>query len=74
MSTPQIRRADKVMSQAQTLATVQQGYCGRLATIGEDGYPYCVPLLYVWMDEELYVHKARGAPSNVRGTRSAGLL
>ena len=34
----------------------------RLATVGEDGYPYCMPLLYIWMDGEIYVHtgSARG--------------
>jgi len=56
---PQLRRADKLMSDERTLETLQGGFCGRLATIGEDGYPYCVPLLYVWMDGELYVHNTR---------------
>jgi len=38
------------------------GFSGRLATVGEDGYPYCVPLLYVWMDGHIYMHgtSARG--------------
>ncbi|MEA2825090.1 MAG: uncharacterized protein QOF03_1572 [Alphaproteobacteria bacterium] len=56
---PQLRRVDKLMSDERTLETLQRGFCGRLATIGEDGYPYCVPLLYVWMDGELYVHNTR---------------
>src|SRR5258706_1799522 len=56
---PQLRRADKLMSDERTLETLQRGFCGRLATIGDDGYPYCVPLLYVWMDGELYVHNTR---------------
>jgi len=56
---PQLRRVDKLMSDEKTLETLQHGFCGRLATIGEDGYPYCVPLLYVWMDGELYVHNTR---------------
>jgi uncharacterized protein len=63
MSTPpQIRRADKVMSHERTLQTLQHGFCGRLATIGEDGYPYCVPMLYVWLNGEVCLHnaKARG--------------
>jgi nitroimidazol reductase NimA-like FMN-containing flavoprotein (pyridoxamine 5'-phosphate oxidase superfamily) len=47
------------MSDERTLETLQRGFCGRLATIGEDGYPYCVPLLYVWMNGELYVHNTR---------------
>src|ERR1700704_5498892 len=56
---PQLRRVDKLLSDERTLETLQRGFCGRLATIGEDGYPYCVPLLYVWMDGELYVHNTR---------------
>ena len=56
---PQLRRVDKIMSDERTLETLQRGFCGRLATAGEDGYPYCVPLLYVWMDGELYVHNTR---------------
>ena len=32
---------------------------GRLASVGPDGYPYCVPLLYLWMDGEIYVHNSR---------------
>ena len=41
---------------------VARGFCGRLATIGADGYPYCVPLLYVAMDGQVFVHNtaARG--------------
>jgi nitroimidazol reductase NimA-like FMN-containing flavoprotein (pyridoxamine 5'-phosphate oxidase superfamily) len=59
---PQVRRKDRMMSDEQTLAALQGGFCGRLATVGEDGYPYCVPLLYVVMDGEVYVHNtsARG--------------
>jgi uncharacterized protein len=63
MSTsPEMRRADKVMSHARTLETLQRGFCGRLATIGDDGYPYCVPLLYLWLNGEVCLHnaKARG--------------
>jgi nitroimidazol reductase NimA-like FMN-containing flavoprotein (pyridoxamine 5'-phosphate oxidase superfamily) len=51
-----------MMTQPRAQQVLEGGFCGRLATVGEDGYPYCVPLLYVWMDEELYVHNtsARG--------------
>lgn len=59
---PQVRRTDKVMALDRTLETLERGFCGRLATVGEDGYPYCLPLLYVWMDGQVYVHNtlARG--------------
>jgi len=53
---PQVRRADKLMTADRTRATLAGGFCGRLATTGADGYPYCVPLLYVMLDGEIYVH------------------
>ena len=62
MSSPQLRRADRAMSEQQAYAMLERGFSGQLATIGADGYPYCIPLLYMWMDGELYVHtgSARG--------------
>lgn len=50
------------MSEEQTCELLARGFCGRLATVGDDGHPYCVPLLYVAMDNEVYVHNtsARG--------------
>jgi len=61
-SPPQVRRTDRMMSEPDTLAFLNSGYAGRLATVGADSYPYCVPLLYVCMDSEVYVHNtaARG--------------
>src|SRR5690349_18577603 len=61
-SPPNVRRVDRIMSDDDTLAFLKAGYCGRLATVGEDGYPYCLPLLYVVMDGEVFVHNtaARG--------------
>src|SRR5262245_55800522 len=53
---PQVRRADRMMTQLRAQEVLETAFCGRLAVIGEDGYPYCVPLLYVWMDNLLYVH------------------
>jgi uncharacterized protein len=62
MSSPQIRRAERAMSDERILEMLAQGYCGRLATVGADGYPYCIPLLYLWIDGEVYLHttSARG--------------
>jgi nitroimidazol reductase NimA-like FMN-containing flavoprotein (pyridoxamine 5'-phosphate oxidase superfamily) len=56
---PQMRRADKLMPDERALAVLERGFCGRVAAIGPDGYPYCLPLLYVIMAGELYVHTAR---------------
>src|SRR5438094_1597244 len=62
MSSPQLRRADREMSGQRACEMLERGFSGRLATVGEDGYPYCIPLLYIWMDGEVYVHttSARG--------------
>jgi nitroimidazol reductase NimA-like FMN-containing flavoprotein (pyridoxamine 5'-phosphate oxidase superfamily) len=55
----QVRRADKLMAEARARETLEGGFCGRLATVGKDGWPYCVPLLYVLIDGEIFVHNTR---------------
>lgn len=67
MSTPPaLRRADRRMPEAETLALLADGFCGRIATVGPDGWPYCLPLLYVWMEGEVFLHNAR-APGHLMG-------
>ena len=56
MSSPPLRRADRAMSGQRAWEMLERGFSGRLATVGEDGCPYCIPLLYIWMDGEVYVH------------------
>src|SRR4051794_35372286 len=58
MSSPVLRRADRGMTEERSLAALAAGFSGHLATVGADGYPYCIPLLYIWMDGELYLHTA----------------
>src|SRR5215471_6165325 len=58
MSAPPLRRVDKMMAEARALEVLARGFCGRIATVGADGWPYCVPLLYVWADGEVRVHNA----------------
>ena len=62
MTSPQIRRADRAMSDERISEMLTRGYSGRLATVSEDGFPYCIPLLYVLLSDEVYVHttSARG--------------
>ena len=62
MSGPPLRRADRAVSPGRAREILAGGFSGRLATVGGDGWPYVVPLLYVWMDERIYVHgsHARG--------------
>jgi nitroimidazol reductase NimA-like FMN-containing flavoprotein (pyridoxamine 5'-phosphate oxidase superfamily) len=56
---PPVRRTDKLISDERSRELLARGYSGRLATVGPDGGPYIVPLLYVWMNGEVWVHNTR---------------
>src|SRR5437764_15219907 len=56
MSSPELRRAGRTMSEQRAYEMLERGFSGKLATMGEDGYPYCIPLLYIWLHGELHVH------------------
>jgi len=57
-----IRRTDKVMPEAVAHEVLERGFCGRLSTVGPDGWPYIVPLLYIVRDGVIWIHNtaARG--------------
>jgi nitroimidazol reductase NimA-like FMN-containing flavoprotein (pyridoxamine 5'-phosphate oxidase superfamily) len=56
MSAPTLRRAERRMDSDNAIEFVKQAHTGRLATIGKDGYPYCIPLLFIWMDGSVFLH------------------
>ncbi len=56
---PALRRTDKQMPDARLREFLERGFCGRLASVGADGWPYVVPLLYVVRGSEIWVHNAR---------------
>jgi nitroimidazol reductase NimA-like FMN-containing flavoprotein (pyridoxamine 5'-phosphate oxidase superfamily) len=62
MSSPQLRRQDRVLEDAEVRALIARAYSGRLGTMSEDGWPYIVPLLHVFSGDEIGVHNtaARG--------------
>ena len=45
---PALRRTDKALSEERARETLLGGFSGRLGTVGVDGWPYVVPLLYVF--------------------------
>jgi uncharacterized protein len=53
------------MAEPLVLDMIARGYAGRLGTVGPDGWPYVVPLLYVWMKGEIWVHNT-GARGHLR--------
>ncbi len=54
----QMRRKDKLMPLEESVKILKEGEYGILATVGEDGYPYAVPLNYVYRDNHIYFHCA----------------
>lgn len=56
---PAMRRKKQLLSQEETAAVLSRGSSGVLALAGEDGYPYAVPLSYVYDGGSLYFHCAR---------------
>ena len=55
----EMRRKCQALTQAQCQAILEQGSCGVLALSGDDGYPYAVPLSYLYHQGKLYFHCAK---------------
>ena len=44
----EMRRKNQKLSDQESIAVLQKGTSGVLAVLGDDGYPYTVPLSYVY--------------------------
>jgi len=55
----ELRRKEKMMPEEETLEVLKNGQEGVLATLGEDGYPYAVPLNYACHNGNIYFHCAK---------------
>ena len=53
-----IRRIRQTMSEEEGIEILKNGTVGVLALLGDDGYPYSVPINYVYHDHKLYFHSA----------------
>ena len=54
-----MRRQAQQLSEAEALGILKGGSSGVLAVAGDEGYPYAVPLSYVYAEGRLYFHVAR---------------
>lgn len=54
----QMRRKRQQLSQEESIAILQKATAGTLALLGDDGYPYAVPISYVYNEGKLYFHSA----------------
>ena len=55
----EIRLKDRVVNGAKAIEIITKGSYGVLSTIGEDGYPYGVPLNYTYYDNCICFHCAQ---------------
>lgn len=53
-----IRRQDRSMSAEECIRVLEEASAGVLALSGDDGYPYALPISYVFSDGKLYFHSA----------------
>ena len=54
----EMRRKDRLLDEKETIDILSAGEYGVLSTIGSDGYPYGVPVNYVYADGFIYFHCA----------------
>jgi hypothetical protein len=54
-----MRRKKQLLSEAETIEILQSCTSGVLAVIGDNNYPYAVPLSYAYKDGKLFFHFAK---------------
>lgn len=54
----EMRRKRQQLSDAESLDILKKSTAGTLALLGDGGYPYAVPLSYVYADGALFFHSA----------------
>jgi nitroimidazol reductase NimA-like FMN-containing flavoprotein (pyridoxamine 5'-phosphate oxidase superfamily) len=62
VSSLELRRQDRILAEAEARELIASAYCGRVASVGSDGWPYVVPLLHVFTADVINLHNtaARG--------------
>lgn len=59
MSFRKMRRNRQQLSEEECIAILEKNTSGVLAVLGDGGYPYAVPLSYVYGDNKIYFHCAK---------------
>jgi nitroimidazol reductase NimA-like FMN-containing flavoprotein (pyridoxamine 5'-phosphate oxidase superfamily) len=54
----EMRRSDKMLNHEEMLDILENTEYGVLSTIGENGFPYGVPVNFVYKDDTIYFHSA----------------
>lgn len=57
----EMRRKDRELSATEAMEILQNGKFGVLSVMGDDGYPYGVPLHYVMIDDNRMITGSKDA-------------
>ena len=60
----EMRRKRQQLSDEESISILQKATSGTLALLGDNGYPYAVPISYVYSDSKLYFHSALSGHKN----------
>ena len=55
----EMRRKKQQLGSEETIAILKSGKTGILGVIGDEGYPYTVPVNYVYEDGKIFFHGAK---------------
>jgi len=55
----EMRRSKQLLTAEETVAVLNRGTNGVLACLGDDDYPYAVPLSFVYSNDKIYFHSAK---------------
>ena len=54
-----MRRGKQLLSMEDTAAVMERCTNGVLACLGDEDYPYAVPLNYIYLNDKIYFHSAK---------------
>ena len=55
----EMRRAKQALSEKECIEILERNTSGVLGVNGDDGYPYTVPVSYIWQDGKIWFHGSR---------------
>lgn len=55
----EMRRKRQLLSEKDSISVLENGTSGVLSLLGDDGYPYGVPISYVYADNKIFFHSAK---------------
>lgn len=67
----EMRRKERAISKEEIDAILAKAEYGTLSTIGANGFPYGVPLNFIFMDKKIYFHCASNVGSKIKNIKNS---